>query len=181
MNSSVSSPNATKTTQMLWRCLAEHTYLADKLFLSAHEGDAVFHWKIQLSLGGLFQRKIKFKPRKWKWETEKVRNHPHISFPPLNPFLSPLVKFRVEIFPFGGGSPLGGCLLIREEDKGNIWIGSILGTRGQASAGFRHNVTCSFTVVGEKKLTRTPRMLCRKPARVNSDEEPVFLSGVANG
>lgn len=49
--------------------------------------------------------------------------------------------------------------------------------------GFRHNVTCFLLlwVKKKKKKTRTPRLLCRKPAGVNSDEEPVFLSGVANG
>lgn len=45
--------------------MGAHTYLADELLLSAHEGHAVFHRQIQLSLGGFFQRKIKVEPRKW--------------------------------------------------------------------------------------------------------------------
>lgn len=39
-------------------------YLADKLPLSAHEGDTVLHRQVQSSLNGLLQGEIKVKPTK---------------------------------------------------------------------------------------------------------------------
>jgi len=41
-------------------------YLADKLPLSAHEGDAVLHRQVQSSLCRLLQREVKVKPAERK-------------------------------------------------------------------------------------------------------------------
>lgn len=46
---------------------SDSVYLADKLPLSAHEGDTVLHRQVQSSLYGLLQREVKVKPTE-RWE-----------------------------------------------------------------------------------------------------------------
>lgn len=52
-----------------------YQYLADKLPLSAHEGDTVLHRQVQSSLYGLLQREIKVEPTESKRE-RSVSKHP---------------------------------------------------------------------------------------------------------
>lgn len=86
------------------------TYLADQLPLSAHEGDAVLHRQVQPSLVGLLQREIKIKPVERDWggllaSSHLLRRYSHF-------LVLPLVEFWIEVSLFGGGSPLGGGLLV---------------------------------------------------------------------
>lgn len=110
-------------------------YLADKLPLSAHEGDAVLHRQVQSSLYGLLQREIKVKPT----QREKKVSHNILALPSLlrvsRLFVSPLVEFWVEVSLLGGSSPLGGSLLVRQQDEGNIRVCTIFGAGCQGSVG----------------------------------------------
>lgn len=92
------------------------SYLADQLPLSAHEGDAVLHGQVQSSLVRLLQREIKIKPVEtdwfWGWggggqlaSSRLLCRYSHF-------LVLPLVEFGVEVSLLGGGSPLGGGLLV---------------------------------------------------------------------
>lgn len=55
----------------------------------------------------------------------------------LSRFRSPLVELWVEVPLLGGGPPLGGGLLVRQEDKGHVRVGAILGAGRQGSEGVK--------------------------------------------
>lgn len=54
-------------------------------------------------------------------------------------FALPLVEFWVEIPLLGGGSPLGGGLLVRQQDEGNIRVRTVLGAGRQGSVAITFN------------------------------------------
>ncbi len=62
-----------------------------------------------------------------------------LALPPLSRasrlFVLPLVEFWVEVSLLGGGSPLGGSLLVRQQDEGNIRVCAVLGAGRQGSVG----------------------------------------------
>lgn len=45
----------------------------------------------------------------------------------------PLVKLGVELPLLGGGSSLGGGLLVRQQDEGNVRVSAVLGAGCQGS------------------------------------------------
>lgn len=55
----------------------------------------------------------------------------------LSRFRSPLVELWVEVPLLGGGPPLGGGLLVRQEDKGHVRVGAVLGAGRQGSEGVK--------------------------------------------
>lgn len=90
-------------------------YLADQLPLSAHEGDAVLHGQVQSSLVGLLQREIEIKPVEtdlWGGGGGWRLASSHLLCRYSHFLVLPLVEFRVEVSLLGGGSPLGGGLLV---------------------------------------------------------------------
>lgn len=62
-----------------------------------------------------------------------------LALPPLSRvphlFVLPLIEFWVEVSLLGGGSPLGGSLLVRQQDEGNIRVCTVLGAGRQGSVG----------------------------------------------
>lgn len=96
--------------------MSDDIYLADKLPLSAHEGDTVLHRQVQSSLNGLLQGEIKVKPTKRNRKVGQLTSsHPPSSVSHL--FVLPLVEFWVEVSLLGGGSPFGGGLLVGQQDE----------------------------------------------------------------
>lgn len=90
-----------------------YKYLADKLPLSAHEGDTVLHRQVQSSLHGLLQREIKVEPTESKRERPQSVNILASLLRGSCLCVSPLVEFWVQVSLLGGRSPLGGSLLVR--------------------------------------------------------------------
>lgn len=56
-------------------------------------------------------------------------------------FVLPFIEFWIEVSLLGGGSSLGGCLLVRQQDEGNIGVGAILGAGCQGSVGAQRSQT----------------------------------------
>lgn len=52
-------------------------------------------------------------------------------------FRSPLVELRVEVPLLGGGPPLRGGLFVRQQHKGHVRVGAVLGAGCQGSAGVK--------------------------------------------
>lgn len=110
-------------------------YLSDELPLSAHEGDAVLHRQVQSPLDGLLQREIKVEPA----EKESLCNFKLLPPPPppgcLYCLFLPLVKLRVEVPLLGGRPPLGGTLLVGQQDERDVRVRAVLGAGCQGSEG----------------------------------------------
>lgn len=115
-------------------------YLSDELPLSAHEGHAVLHRQVQPPLDGLLQGEVKVKPTE-EDAAVLLKKKKKMDSPPLSAslsrFRSPLVELWVEVPLLGGGPPLGGGLLVRQEDKGHVRVGAILGAGRQGSEGVK--------------------------------------------
>lgn len=146
------------TKEFMWRflsitdCISDVTdniYLADKLPLSAHEGDTVLHRQVQSSLYGLLQREIKVKPaeRQEKGGSAIILTPPQLSRA-SHWFVWPLVEFRVEVSLLGGSSPLSGSLLVRQQDEGNIRVRTVLGAGCQGSVGEQRSQSQHVLVEG---------------------------------
>lgn len=54
-------------------------------------------------------------------------------------FVLPLIKLWAEVFLLGHSFPLGGGLLVRQQDEGNIRVCAILGTRYQCSVSIKRS------------------------------------------
>ena len=93
----------------------------------------------------------------------------------------PLIEFWVEVPLLGGGSSLGGGLLVRQQEEGNVRVSAVLGAGCQGSEGVQTSQYTMVPTVPEQKCAESARPVIYKPAGVNGDEKPAFLCGVADG
>lgn len=165
--------------------VTDNIYLADKLPLSAHEGDAVLNGEVQFSLCGLLQREVKVKSRE---RDRKGRFNILSSFLTLR-WVCLTFHWILGWGPsswwqfFSWSSP--SCQAVRwrkRKGRHHPWsrlpeLCTVIFTTYRIMVLAALDQKCDIS----KSESMNHDCIMERPAGVNSDEKPALLCGVAQG